>query len=168
MDKTINISIQNKIAMADGTIYICDNSDFLVEFDFDREWDAYVYKTARFVHGNDHTDVLFAGNTCRVPILTNINNFKIGVFAGDLSTSTPAIVYAKPSILCGMDRFPAPPSPDVYNQILAMLNDIGKTSEEDIIEIIEEYLAENPGAGGGNSAETATDEEVLELLKDAE
>ena len=35
MDKTINISVQNKVAMADGTIYICDNSDFLVEFDFD-------------------------------------------------------------------------------------------------------------------------------------
>lgn len=168
MDKTINISVQNKVAMADGTIYICDNSDFLVEFDFDREWDAYEYKTAGFVHGTDHTDVLFAGNICRVPILTNINNFKIGVFAGDLSTSTPAIVYAKPSILCGMDRFPAPPSPNVYNQILAMLNDLSKTSEEEVRDIVEEILAENPGGGGEISGEVASDEDILELLKDTE
>lgn len=33
MDKIINISVQNKNAMADGTIYICGNSDFIVEFE---------------------------------------------------------------------------------------------------------------------------------------
>jgi hypothetical protein len=164
VDKTINITVVNKVAIADGTIYICDNSDFLVEFEFDREWDAYEYKTARFLHGNDHTDVLFGGNICRVPILTDINNFKIGVFAGDLSTSTPAVVYAKKSILSG-SGYPAPPSADVYNQILAILNGIDTPSEEEIVEIIEEYLAEHPSGGGG---EIATDEEVLDLLKDAE
>lgn len=165
MDKTINISVQNKVAMADGTIYICGNSDYTVEFDFDREWDAYEYKTARFVHGNTHTDVLFAGNICRVPLLTNINNFKIGVFAGDLSTSTPAIVYAKRSILCGSDCFPMPPSPDVYNQILAILNDLDTTTEEEVRDIVEGYLAEHPGSGSG---EIASDEEILDLLKDTE
>ena len=165
MDKTINVSVQNKIAMADGTIYICDNSDFLVEFDFDREWDAYEYKTARFLYGSTHTDVLFCGNLCKVPILSNISNFKIGVFAGDLSTSTPATVYAKRSIL-SVGGSPSAPSRDVYNQILAVLNDLDITSEEEIREIIEEYLAEHSGCGV--SGEYATDEEVLSLFKDTE
>lgn len=161
MDKTINVSVQNKIAMADGTIYICGNSDYTVEFDFDREWDAYEYKTARFQYGTSHIDILFAGNQCPVPILSNLYDFKIGVFAGDLSTTTPATVYAKKSILCSGGS-PQAPSMDVYHQILALLNDLDITSEEEIQAMIEESLAEHPGVAG----EVATDEEILALLKD--
>lgn len=163
MDKTINVTVLNKTAMADGTTYICGNSDFTVEFEFDREWDAYEFKTARFIYGNSHIDLLFSGNTCRVPVLSNINNFKIGVFAGALSTSTPAIVYAKKSILCGSGS-PKDPSQDVYNQILELLNGLDITSEEEIKTMIEEYLADHPS--GEISGECATDEEVLALLKD--
>ena len=43
----------------------------------------------------------------------------VGVFAGDLSTSTPAIVHCKPSILDGED-VPAPPREDVYSQIVEL------------------------------------------------
>lgn len=45
----INISVQNKIAVqTNKTEYICDNSDFIIKFNFDAEWDAYDSKTARF------------------------------------------------------------------------------------------------------------------------
>lgn len=162
MDKTINISVQNKNAMADGTIYICGNSDFIVEFDFDREWDGIAYKTARFQYGNSHMDIVFSGNSCPVPVLSNINSFKVGVFAGDLRTSTSALVYAKKSILC-QGGSPAAPSHDVYNQILALLNKMDNMSKEDVEAIIEEYLAEHPGSVSG---EIASDEEILNLLKD--
>ena len=85
MDKNINISIHNKIAAADGTVYICGNSDYIAEFEFDREWDAFEYKTARFIHGTTYTDVVFQGNLCPVPVLYNLTSFRVGVFAGDLT-----------------------------------------------------------------------------------
>ena len=38
----INISVKNKIAVqTNKTEYICDNSDFIIKFNFDAEWDAY-------------------------------------------------------------------------------------------------------------------------------
>ncbi len=162
LDKTINVSVQNKIAAADGTIYICGNSDYLVEFDFDREWDAFEHKTARFVHGTTYTDQVFSGNLCPVPVLYNVTSFRLGVFAGELSTTTPATVYAKKSILCG-NGIPADPSISVYSQIMALLNDLNETSAEEVRAIVDEYMAENPASGSG---EIASDEEVLELLTD--
>ena len=162
MDKTINVSVLNKIAAADGTVYICGNSDYLVEFDFDREWDAFEHKTARFIYGTSYTDQVFSGNLCPVPVLYNVTSFRIGVFAGDLSTSTPATVYAKKSILCG-SGIPADPSISVYSQIMALLNDLNETSLEEVQAMVEEYLAEHPAGGTG---EVASDEDILELLTD--
>ena len=162
MDKTINISVHNKMAAADGTIYICGNSDYLVEFDFDREWDAFEYKTARFIYGTTYTDQVFQGNFCPVPVFYNLTSFRVGVFAGDLSTTTPATVYAKKSILCG-SGVPADPSINVYNQIMTLINDLSVTSAEEVRDMIEAYLAEHPASGSG---EVASSEEVLELLKD--
>ena len=163
MDKTINVSVQNKIAAADGTVYVCGNSDYLVEFDFDREWDAFAHKTARFIHGTTYTDQVFSGNLCPVPVLYNVTSFRLGVFAGKLSTSTPATIYAKKSILCG-NGIPADPPISVYCQIMALLNDLNETSLEEVQAIVEDYLAEHPASGSG---ETASDEEVLELLTDS-
>ena len=162
MDKNINISIHNKIAAADGTVYICGNSDYVAEFEFDREWDAFEYKTARFIHGTTYTDVVFQGSLCPVPVLYNLTSFRVGVFAGDLSTTTPATVYAKKSILCG-SGVPADPTIHVYSQIMALLNDLNETSADEIRAIIDEYMAEHPASGSG---ETASDEEVKELLTD--
>ena len=162
MDKTINVSVLNKIAAADGTVYICGNSDYLVEFSFDREWDAFDHKTARFIHGTTYTDQVFSGNLCPVPVLYNVTSFRIGVFAGDLSTSTTATVYAKKSILCG-SGIPADPSISVYSQIMALLNDLNETSLEEVQAMVEEYLAEHPAGGTG---EVASDEDILELLTD--
>ena len=162
MDKSINISIQNKIAAADGTVYICGNSDYLAEFEFDREWDVFEHKTARFIHGTTYTDVVFSGSLCPVPVIHNVTSFRVGVFAGDLSTTTPATVYAKKSILCG-SGVPADPTIYVYNQIMALINDLKEDSADKIRGIIEEYLAEHPANGSG---EIASDEEVKELLQD--
>lgn len=162
MDKNINVSIQNKIAAADGTIYICGNSDYLVEFDFDREWDVYEYKTARFIHGATYTDVVFQGNFCPVPVILNVTSFRVGVYADGISTSTPATVYAKKSILCS-DGTPTDPSISVYSQIMALLNDLNDTSREEVWALVEEYMAKHPSSGAG---EVASNEEVLELLTD--
>ena len=143
LDKIINVAVLNKIAMADGTVYICGNSDFEVEFEFDREWDGIGYKTARFIYAKTFIDVLFNGTRCPVPVISNVTSFKIGVFAGNLSTTTPAQVFAKKSILCS-GGLPATPTADIYNQILDKLNDLDEASPEEIAAAVEEYMEQNP------------------------
>lgn len=118
----IHVGVADKIAsQTDKTIYVCGNSDFTIEFDFDAEWDSYTAKTARFIHGESFTDVVFSGNSCAVPIMQDVYSFKVGVYAGDLHTTTPAIVSAKKSILCEAGA-PAEPPEDVYHQLIDMID----------------------------------------------
>lgn len=101
--KTLHICVSEKQATyqkRDGDI-VCGNSNYLIEFAFDREWDPYEEKTARFIYNSEYTDVDFEGNTCNVPILRNTDQVEIGVYAGDLRTTTRAVILCKPSILCG-------------------------------------------------------------------
>ncbi len=124
MKKTINLMVRDKVAVADNTLYICGNSDFSLEIDFDAEWNEFPTKTARFVYGGEYQDVVFQGNVCPVPVLSNVHRFYVGVFAGNLRTTTPAYVSAQRSILCGSGA-PAAPPDDVYNQIMELLNQAG-------------------------------------------
>lgn len=139
----INISVENKIAEADGTLYVCDNSDFVAKFAFDAEWEAYENKTARFVYNNSYVDVVFTGNECPVPIISGTYFFNIGVYAGNLHTTTPARVPCKKSILCDTGA-PADPPDDVYNQIMAKLNSLGSAAPEAIAKAVADYLAAHP------------------------
>lgn len=122
MAHQIAIEIRNKIArQTDKTVYVCGNSDFEIVFSFDSDWDAYITKTARFIKDNrTFTDVLFTGNICPVPILENTYQFQVGVFAGNLSTTTKAVVSAKKSVLCDHGP-PAAPTPEVYEQLQTLL-----------------------------------------------
>ena len=119
----LHVEIKHKIARynrQDGVI-VCDNSNYQIIFTFDDEWSEYSIKTARFVWNNSYTDVVFNGTTCEVPILKDTSFVAIGVYAGDLRTTTPAIIYCKKSILCeNPERIP--PEPDVYNQIMKLMN----------------------------------------------
>ena len=120
----IGVQVLGKIArQTDQTLYICGNSDYVVAFDFDEEWNAYDTKTARFSYNGTYQDVVFQGNVCPVPIISNAYNIKCGVYAGDLRTTTPAHISAKKSILCD-GGMPADPPPDVYAQIMARLNEL--------------------------------------------
>ena len=116
----INVMVRNKIAVSDGVEYVCGNSDYIVAFDFDDEWSAHETKTARFAYGTEFRDIVFQGDSCPVPILSGVYSFNVGVYAGNLSTTTPAIVKARKSILCG-NGTPAAPSEDVYAQIMEMI-----------------------------------------------
>lgn len=129
MPDVINITIRDKIAKApNDALYICGNSDFAVAFDFDEEWNEHKVKTARFVCDGTHVDVVFEGNQCQIPVLSNTYSIKVGVYAGNLTTTTPAYISAKKSILCG-SGVPADPQPDVYAQIMELLNKGGGSGE---------------------------------------
>lgn len=121
--KTINVLVRDKIATAVGDIvYICGNSDYIINFDFDAEWDAYGVKTARFVHNGTYTDVVFTGNQCAMPVIHKAYGIYVGVYAGDLRTTTPAHIPSAASILSA-EGTPAAPPDDVYAQITALCED---------------------------------------------
>ena len=124
MVRTIEIAVKDRIAWQTNRIeYICGNSDYVVDFAFDGEWENADYKTARFIHGEQHTDVLFTGNQCEVPIILDVNSMEVGVYAGNLRTTTGAMVLCKKSILCN-DGTPADPPPDVYAQVMELLKNV--------------------------------------------
>lgn len=118
----IQISVNNKIArQTNDVIPVCGNKDYTVVFAFDDEWDGLDTKTARFRYNSTYTDVVFTGDRCAMPSIQQSSQVSIGVYAGDLHTTTPAEVNMQWSILCGAGT-PAAPSDDVYNQIMALLN----------------------------------------------
>lgn len=128
----INITIADKVAAVQGApCIICGNSDYSVSFTFDAEWDDYEIKTARFVYasaGKMHsTDVVFEGDTVTAPVLSGVSEVFVGVYAGNLHTTTPARIPCKQSILCG-DPVHAEPTPDVYNQLMELLASKGGTA----------------------------------------
>ena len=125
----INISIRRKKASSPASHIVCGNTDYQITFTFDSEWDAYDVKTARFIWNGQYVDVVFTGNVCPVPTIRNATLCMVGVYAGDLHTTTPAYIKCDKSILCG-DGAPAEPTEDVYSQIMEKLNsgDIGGAS----------------------------------------
>lgn len=100
--KTLHVIISNKVAtylQRDGYI-VCGNADNQIEFTFDKEWDAYERKTARFIWGGKPVDVEFSGNVCPVPIVANTEQLKVGVYVENLSTTTSAVIPCRLSVLC--------------------------------------------------------------------
>lgn len=127
MSQRITIEIKDKIATCLTELpVVCGNSDYVVDFVFDEEWNAHEVKTAIFVVNGKAIPQVFAGNVCPIPVIQNTLIAWVGVFAGTvddgtLSTSTPALVKCVPCITDG-DNVPAPPPDDVYNQIIGLIN----------------------------------------------
>lgn len=120
----IAIDVARKIAtVKDNAKIVCENGDYEVEFAFDDEWDAEGIKTARFSYQRQgkslYQDQVFTGSICPVPVLYDILEVRIGVYAGGIRTSTPAVVECEKSILCGDPIHDEPPE-DVYNQIVEL------------------------------------------------
>lgn len=134
MSQRITIQILDKIATClTETPVVCGNSDYVIDFEFDEEWNQHEVKTAVFsVNGQIRKEV-FSGNVCKMPVFENALVAWVGVFAGTindgtLSTSTPALVHCKPCITDG-DKPLAPPQDDVYNQIVALCEEAVATAE---------------------------------------
>ena len=132
--ETIKICVERKVAVAESpVVYVCGNSDYQLAFAFDEEWENYPEKTARF-HYRDvrrkediYQDVIFHGDCCPVPVIFDARIIRVGVFAGNLHTTTKAVILAKRSVLCGGGS-PAAPTEDVYAQIMELLNRRGPGS----------------------------------------
>ena len=99
---TLNITVRNKIATTtDPATVVNGNNDYMVVFDFDSEWDSLSSKTAMFVYGREeqkYKTVTFTGNSCVMPALYNTGYVLIGVFAGNIKTTSAAYVKCIPCI----------------------------------------------------------------------
>lgn len=138
----ISVKVREKIAQTQGTPeVVCGNSDYVVMFDFDDEWSGYEVKTARFVWCDlktgkvKHSDVVFSGDICMAPVLYDTAAVAIGVYAGDIHTTTPARVPCARCITDGVYEHDEP-DPDVYEQILACLRELAKDKVSTPIHVV--------------------------------
>lgn len=150
--KTLHISVADKVATyqkRDGDI-VCGNSDYQIQFTFDREWDAYPEKVARFKWLGQYYDMdINSEGICSVPKLRNTTIVEVGVYAGDLSTTTAAIIPAKISILCNN----AVPSVDNDRDYANEAKEAADRTEELLQEYIDDVdilLGDGTGEGGGS------------------
>ena len=124
----IAVIVRDKVAQVQGNPEIvCGNSDYTVTFDFDAEWETYENKTAHFSFLENgvprYFDVQFSGNSVQIPAVWNTCEMLIGVYAGDIRTTTAAAV---PCIPCITDDEPVhtDPPPDVYEQLVELLEEM--------------------------------------------
>jgi hypothetical protein len=125
---SIKISVTNKQAQLIGAhSIVCGNSGYIIDFTFDAEWTPKAAKTVRFVYVKNgvvtYTDVVMTDDTVEVPILSNIQKVRVGVFEGNLRTTTPAVIPCERSIRCGTGA-PADPTPSQYDQIMELLSNV--------------------------------------------
>lgn len=151
---TIHITVRSRVpTITEGEEVISHNSDYEIEFEFDEEWQS-AYKTVYFVcEDGSYQAVVISGNMCAVPMLDGEHRrIFVGVQAGAaekpsvLKTTRPCCLKVADSIADLLGQPIPDPTPDVYQQIIAMLEDIkkGEVSPEDIQKAVDNYLTENP------------------------
>lgn len=102
----IDVNITNKHCAVQGApVIVCGNSDYTMTFTFDAEWDNAGEKTARFSYIRDgvrrYQDVKLEGDKVAVPPVYGTKGLQVGVYSGDLVTSTPGRIPCEKSIICG-------------------------------------------------------------------
>lgn len=151
---TIHITVRDRVpTITAGEDVISHNSDYIAEFVFDEEWQDKV-KTVYFVcEDGSYQAVVMDGNSCGVPMLDGEHRrIFVGVQAGAaekpsvLKTTRPCCLKVRDSIADMLGQPIPDPTPDVYQQIMALLEDIkqGEVSPEDIQKAVDNYLTENP------------------------
>ena len=120
----INITVMGKVASSDTRSIVNGNSDYVVKWTLDSEWSDFDTKTMRVRHYDGTViDCIFTGCSCSLPIITETCMIEIGLFAGNLITSTPATISCTRCIMD--DEGPVKdPMPDVYAQIMERLDSL--------------------------------------------
>lgn len=152
----IKITVHSKTAHAPpDAVIVGDNSDYIMTFAFDATWQGAAPKTARYVwtRGNvpHHHDEPIVDDKAAVPLLHGVRLVAVGVFAGNLKTTTPAIISVEPSILDG-DTNVEESDPVIWARILGMIGDPSALITEDkssLVGAINEVAAK-AGTGGGS------------------
>ena len=139
------ISIKNKIASYESEEkVVCFNSDYTITFSFDGEWGEHAAKTAQFrwfdrENSWQKQEVLFSGDGCPLPVIPDAREVYVGVYAGDIRTSTEAVIPCISSALSKGGAVPEP-VPDVYAQVLAKMDKIARFNAADVGNAVENGL----------------------------
>ena len=142
----MNFYIKNKIITLDKDTLppdgvVGDNAYYFANFFFDEEWEG-KEKTARFIGKNGYKDMVLNENWCYIPLeVMKSGLVLVGVYAGDLESTTAARIPVIASIL-NDDGLPADPTPDVYTQLRNMIIEIRdkNVTDEQIDEALREYM----------------------------
>lgn len=179
---TIHITVRDRVpTITEGEDVISHNSDYVAEFKFDEEWQDKV-KTVYFVcEDGSYQAVVMSGNSCGVPMLDGEHRrIFVGVQAGAvekpsvLKTTRPCCLKVKDSIADYLGQPIPDPTPDVYQQIMAMLNNFTAPTWDSLqnkpfstlgsgLEVDENGVLSAEGGGSPNAvqyvAQTLTDEQ---------
>lgn len=181
---TIHITVRDRVPIITaGEDVISHNSDYAAEFEFDEEWQDKI-KTVYFVcEDGSYQAVVMDGNSCDVPMMAGEHRrIFVGVQEGTsvkpgkLKTTRPCCLKVKDSIADYLGQPIPDPAPDVYEQIIAMLNNLttpawgavqNKPFESigDGLEVDENGVLSAPGGTGGSPnavqyvAQSLTDEQ---------
>lgn len=123
---TLTFEVENQmIHRTDTNIVVADSKNYLhASFTFSGEWQG--AKTAIFSHGVDRYCVLLENDMCLVPWeVIKQGSIGVSVFCGDLITANTFYVDVEKSGYAD-GKTPSEPTPSVYQQIIALLNDIDK------------------------------------------
>lgn len=168
---TIHITVRDRVpTITAGEDVISHNSDYTAEFEFDEEWQDKV-KTVYFVcEDGSYQAVVMSGNSCGVPMLDGEHRrIFVGVQAGAaekpsvLKTTRPCCLKVKDSIADYLGQPIPDPSPDVYEQIIAMLESITSPTWDSVqnkpfstlgggLEVDENGVLSAQGGGGSANA----------------
>ena len=181
---TIHITVRDRVpTITAGEDVISHNSDYVAEFEFDEEWQDKV-KTVYFVcEDGSYQAVVMDGNSCGVPMMAGEHRrIFVGVQAGSaekpsvLKTTRPCCLKVKDSIADYLGQPIPDPTPDVYEQIIAMLESITSPTWDSVqnkpfttlgggLEVDENGVLSAEGGSGGSAnavqyvAQTLTDEQ---------
>lgn len=181
---TIHITVCDRVpTITAGEDVISHNSDYVAEFVFDEEWQDKV-KTVYFVcEDGSNQPVVMSGNSCDVPMMAGEHRrIFVGVQEGTsvkpgkLKTTRPCCLKVRDSIADYLGEQIPDPTPDVYEQIIAMLNNLTTptwtavqnkpfSALGDGLEVDENGVLSVPEGGGGSAnavqyvAQSLTDEQ---------
>ena len=129
----ITIKVRDKIATVEGSpTIVCGNDGYHAIFDLDDEWSSYELLTMRinwtdtFSGQPRHTDVPFIRGIgyADIPAIADAYEVQLGIYAGDIRTSTPARIPCERCITdSGM--YHEDPEPQTYAALLELLARVG-------------------------------------------
>lgn len=160
-DLNLSFEVTNQlIRRIDKNTVVADSKNYLyATFIFSDEWQG--TKTAIFKHSGETYHVLLENDMCLVPWeVIKQGILSVSVFCGDLITSSTAHITINKSDYSDGGT-PSEPTPDIYSQIISMINDMGSVNvpDEKIAEAVEKYLSEHP-------IKTLTEEDVQNIVTD--
>lgn len=179
----IKIQVRNKVPKVisqtplpegwkDPRFVVCyngwDENTYTIKWDLDKEWTKFEHLTMHVTFPDDtSTDVLFKGNTCPLPPIQSPGNTYVGLYAGNIHSTTPAKLCAMRSTL---SKGGFPPKTDAYLDVLNELE--GKLDKNQGAENAGKALVVGddggvvPGEAQGGGSDISGDD-ILSCLIDA-